>query len=276
MTIIISALHFAWRSIDECFARAKNDLRLDGVELSFHESFARPHCLKEDIEALAAARQKHGVRVYAHIWENVAGLGPEAAVRQLDFWRDVAARTGVRGLVIHGGSYPVQLEGIERTALALARAAPGFDRAGVELYLENHYAYDFRGCQELFSEVWEFAELFRHVQSPALRFCFDTGHAHMTKNGEELLRGLAPHLAHVHLADNHGLADDHCMYGEGTVPWERYLDVLCETCFDGTFCVEFPVREDRRPFDACVRDLRRRWKPAPPDGMPGGAATGRG
>jgi hypothetical protein len=40
--------------------------------------------------------------------------------------------------------------------------------------------------------------------------------------------------------------------------------------------VEFPVREDRRLFDACVGDLRRRWKPAPPDGKPGGAATGRG
>ena len=38
-----------------------------------------------------------------------------------------------------------------------------FGRAGVVLNLENHYAYDYRNCRELFSEPWEFRELVREI-----------------------------------------------------------------------------------------------------------------
>ena len=84
--VIISALHFPWSTMDECFGRIGNELKLDGVELSFHESFTRPHCVKADIEAITAAREKHGIKVYAHIWENIATLGVDAACRKLAFW----------------------------------------------------------------------------------------------------------------------------------------------------------------------------------------------
>lgn len=259
MNTIISALHFPWTDIDECFTRVKNEFQLDGVELSFHESFRRPHCTKDDIEAITASREKHGIKVYAHIWENLATLGVNAAREKLVFWQRLSKRAGVSGLVIHGGSYPDQREGIDRAALALAKVIPAFERSRIEFYLENHYAYDYKDCHELFSEVWEFMELFHRIQSPSLRFCFDTGHANLTKNGEELILGLASYLSHVHLADNHGERDDHCMYGAGTVPWERYFAALAKISFNGTFCVEFPVREDRRPFYACARKLQQRF-----------------
>lgn len=269
MNTIISAMHFSWTDIEDCFQKARRDLKLDGVELSFHEKFARPHCTREEIEAVPRAAAKYGLSVYAHIWENLAVLGEETARRKLAFWREVSEKAGVRGLVIHGGSYPDQRAGLARTADILEKEMPLFEQAGIRLLLENHYAYTYKNRQELFSEGWEFETLFDRVQSSALRFCFDTGHGHLTKNGTDLLRRLASHLAHVHLADNHGEQDDHCPYGEGTVPWEEYFDVLAEIAYDGTFCVEFPVREHRAPFLSCRNALqvyrnRLREKTKPP------------
>jgi sugar phosphate isomerase/epimerase len=94
------------------------------------------------------------------------------------------------------------------------------------------------------------------LDSPSLRVCFDTGHANMTRNSAALIRELTPWLNYVHLADNHGLDDDHCAPGEGTVDWEALWGLFREAAFDGTFCAEFPVRADRAPFDRVQRRLR--------------------
>jgi len=77
MKTIISSLHFEWNSVETCFKRARNEFGIDGVELSFHESFTRPHCTKEDIDSIRRANESLGVLLYAHIWENIAQLGTE-------------------------------------------------------------------------------------------------------------------------------------------------------------------------------------------------------
>lgn len=52
-----------------------------------------------------------------------------------------------------------------------------------------------------------------------LRFCFDTGHAHLEGGvvpGFRVMRDLAV-TAHIH--DNHGEKDEHLLPGEGTIDW---------------------------------------------------------
>ena len=49
------------------------------------------------------------------------------------------------------------------------------------------------------------------------------------------------------------------MFRQGTVNWDSVFDTLRDIGFDGTFCVEFPVRQDTEPFHACVAELRKRW-----------------
>lgn len=260
MKTMVSALHFAWDDMDHCIGRAVDEFGLQGVELSFHENYTRPHCTREDIERLPAIRERHGVNLAAHIWENLAELGADAAPQKLLHWLEVCAKHHVSGLVIHGGTYPDQREGIARTVAVLDKVLAKFEKRRVVLNLENHYAYAYRNCQELFSEPWEFLEVMARFESPSLRFCFDTGHANMTRNSHDLLRQLAPYLAHVHLADNHGADDDHCPYRQGSTDWDGVFALLQEIGFDGTFCVEFPVREDTEPFRRCLRDIRSRWR----------------
>ncbi|HPT97850.1 MAG TPA: sugar phosphate isomerase/epimerase family protein [Armatimonadota bacterium] len=266
MKVVISALHYPWSDMEACLRHATAGLGLDGVELSWHSSFARPHCTREDIEQLVRLSPGSGIELCAHIWENLARMEPSSAEDALRGWLELCGRTGVTGLVIHGGSYDDQREGIARTRRVLERVLPQFERQGVTLLLENHYAYDYRNCHELFSEPWEFQEVLS-LESPALRICFDTGHAHMTRNIDELLTSLSDHLQHIHLADNDGRDDLHCAYAAGTVPFDRIYDTLATLGFDGTFCIESPVRDDLRSFRKCLSMIRERW--------PGAAGRGR-
>jgi sugar phosphate isomerase/epimerase len=258
MNIVISALHFDWQGVGDCLATASGELGLAGVEFSWHDSFQRPHCTREDLAVLAARRERGDMRLSAHVWDNLAEADPVAAGDSLLNWLDLCRKTGVTGLVIHGGSYADQKEGIARTRHVFERVLPAYERAGVVLNLENHYAYDYRNCHELFSEPWEFREVL-NLDSPSLRFLFDTGHGNMTRNSAALLAELAPWLNYIHLADNHGVDDDHVPYRCGTVAWDEVFDQLQSLRYDGTFCVEFPVHADRAPFRACVAVLRRRW-----------------
>lgn len=255
MNIVISALHFAWQDIRGCLAVAERDMGLDGVELSWHESFSRPHCTAQDIDLLASLRDEHSMLLSAHIWNNLAESDPVKARGDLLRWLQVCGRTNVMNIVIHGGSFEDQKESVARTRRVLEDVLPEFERKGVVLNLENHYAYDYRNCRELFSASWEFVEVLT-LDSPSLKMCFDTGHGNMTGTTTDLLETLAPWLNYVHLADNHGVDDDHTPYGQGTVVWADIFRDLRRLGFNGTYCVEFPVYHDRAPFNACIEAIR--------------------
>lgn len=152
MKRIVSSVHFAWTDPGDCFRRARDELQLNGVELSFDWRYERPGCTHDDIKNMRDVNEAFGLSLAAHIWEDVAQLGPDKAT-------------------------------------------------------------------------------------------------------EALLRELAPQLAHVHLADNRGIDDDHAPYRSGTVDWDSVLGTLRRIGFDGVLGVEFPVRDDLGPFGRCMADL---------------------
>lgn len=259
METVISALHFEWRDVQGCLHEAVDSLGLDGVEFSWHPSFSRPHCTREDLAALQRVTPRPGLHLSAHIWDNLPALGRDAGTDALRRWLDWCRKTPVRTLVVHGGSWDDQEAGVERTVDMLAEVSQEAVRAGVTICVENHYAFDYHDCHELFSEVWEFQRLFDAV-TEGVAFCFDTGHGHLTGNWNEQLKVLAPHLKYVHLADNLGQIDDHKPFRMGTVPWDGMFELLTSVGFNGTFCVEFPVRENLSPFRECVSELNRRFR----------------
>jgi len=213
------------------------------------------------MDMLASLQGKHGSMVSAHIWNNLAESDATEAKNDLLSWLRLCDKTGAKDLVIHGGSFADRKEGVARTRRVLESVLSEFERKHVVLNLENHYAYDYRNCRELFSEPWEFNEVLT-LDSPSMKFCFDTGHGNMTDNTAELLGALAPWLNYVHLADNHGLDDNHAAYKQGSVAWEDVFARLRDISFNGVFCIEFPVLEDRKPFQACVQEIRNRWSDA--------------
>ena len=254
--INISSLHFEWDTLDEAFSRCRDDLGLDGIEFSMRAAPAKGHVAPEQCAEAAACAQSFGMATRAHIWDNLAQLGPVHGPAVLRAHLDAMRRLGAEYMVVHGGTHDDQAEGIRLTAEVLGEVAPDYQRAGVVLCIENHYAYDYQDAHELFSTPEEFLALFDAVRSPAVRFCLDYGHSHMTGNTDDMLQRLGPYLAYTHIADNMGEDDDHLAFGRGSVDWGHVLESTRRAGYCGPFTVEFPVlRGDAGPLHDCLQTI---------------------
>lgn len=79
-------------------------------------------------------------------------------------------------------------------------------------------------------------------------FCFDTGHANTSRDGAlSLLTDFPDKLFALHLHDNNGKEDQHLLPGEGTFPWQRFMELLRKTDYQGSLMLEssFPYDEKR-------------------------------
>jgi sugar phosphate isomerase/epimerase len=56
--------------------------------------------------------------------------------------------------------------------------------------------------------------------------CLDLGHAHLTMGVAEAIATLGPHIASVHVHDNHGSKDEHLWPGEGSIDWPFAVEAL--------------------------------------------------
>lgn len=256
MSLVISALHFDWSGYDNCFAKATGELGLDGVELSLGEPIGDACYAPEALDYLRSSAEQHGAILSAHLWDDYAALPTDTAIERLRYWLTLAKRAGMHALILHGGSYPQQRPGLSRFKQVLEAVVKDAEKAGVTLLLENHYPYSYRDCRELCSEPWEFLTIFHEISSPALRVCFDTGHAHMAHKTREIITELAPYIAYLHLADSAGEHDDHFGFGKGTVEWETIFSLLHTIQFAGDFCIEFPLPKYPEEFEHCRSAVR--------------------
>lgn len=69
-------------------------------------------------------------------------------------------------------------------------------------------------------------------------YCFDTGHAHMSPRGIDLLKDLDKEVLLVHISDNIGTADDHLLPPQGTIDWEHFMALLTARGFQGYLTLE--------------------------------------
>ena len=115
---------------------------------------------------------------------------------------------------------------------ALAKIA---EELGVTICLENMPFREFplSSCESIMA-------LIKDISSPAIRFCFDTGHAiyygepiaeSVKKVGSEYLR-----ILHVH--DNDGDGDDHLPPYEGSIDWGKFIEALYDIGYDGVLNLE--------------------------------------
>lgn len=63
-------------------------------------------------------------------------------------------------------------------------------------------------------------QMIRKVDSPNLKMCFDTGHAHMSCDVVETFKQLTDVIDYMHISDNNQKFDSHLIPGHGTIPWE--------------------------------------------------------
>jgi sugar phosphate isomerase/epimerase len=59
-----------------------------------------------------------------------------------------------------------------------------------------------------------------------LNYCFDIGHAHMSKGVEAEFELMQERIRSTHLHDNDGQSDQHLFPGKGTIDWKRAMNLL--------------------------------------------------
>lgn len=72
----------------------------------------------------------------------------------------------------------------------------------------------------------ELAHAIAKINSPNVRMCLDTGHAHIAGDTIGVVRAVAPVLSYLHIHDNDQVLDDHRMPGDGNIDWPRFASEL--------------------------------------------------
>jgi len=193
--------HFQYRSDD-----AVRDL---GSALSEHG--LQLHALHSPTERDSTSGHQSGVQISISDTERIRRID---AVDEVKRALEVAERIPFRYLIQHMGSGrqsadPRKLDAAFESLENLTNFAK---HRGVTIALENKA--DELGCP---------ATLHRFVQETHLqvKFCFDTGHAHIeggVSPGFELMR---ERVVSVHVHDNHGEKDEHLPPSEGTIDWDE-------------------------------------------------------
>ncbi len=212
-----------------------------------------------DIAATRRLLDDLGLGVICHAAPYLPVHNPSALVRRaaLDELRrslDVAAGLGARLLTTHYMGFPgfwPENAGYELYAQLFGLLAGEAAARGVLVAMENtsNNAHQLKHFREIFA------------RSPGLYLVLDVGHANIDvpKNQtREYLFSLADRLAHVHLSDNDGTADQHLPLGapaRGGVSWRRIAADLKSFGYDGTATLEVFAGER-----AYRQDSARRWQ----------------
>ncbi len=130
-------------------------------------------------------------------------------VRLLENRVRFCSAVGGDAVVVHPPKDPPDFNG---TLQVLERVRPLCDDLGIVLAFENCFPQD----EKLLAQYFEM------YPPEFIAFCFDSGHANLNKNSEELMK-FGSRLKVLHLHDNKGNVDDHQPPFWGTVDWPRVM-----------------------------------------------------
>lgn len=164
---------------------------------------------------------------------------------------DIAARMGVRTIVIHPGGKETPTTRAEQkqvmalNVVAFHRLGDAAGERGMRIGLENLRR---RGCATPY-EMWELLDAIDH---PALGITLDTSHANLVKlDIPATIREFAPKLVATHISDNDYSGDQHLTPGGGNIDWLAVMAAFREVGHEGLFNLEIPgERHAVLPFRA--------------------------
>ena len=155
----------------------------------------------------------------------------------------IAADMGIKTITVHIGNEPFHPDFSVETQYDFVRSSlagllPVAESLGLTLCIENIY-YQLNTPERLL-------KLKREFPSPALGFCYDSGHANLMDSGryfpesepykmwgrispqfdDRILEKMLPYTVNCHLHDNDGKSDQHLKPGRGNVNWKLVVKQL--------------------------------------------------
>lgn len=232
----------------------------DFVDLTLEPPAAAPERI--DPGRVRAALERHNLNVVAHTAYYLPISSPFAGIRQaaLQEFRkalQVTQQIGATVMNVHYRPTP-KFFTVEQTVdwhvETLAPLCEEADSLGITIVLE-HVPHGGDDQLEQFLAIMDRVAL--------LRFHLDSGHAKLERSYDrwhEYLDHLGDKLAHVHLSDNDGTADQHLPLAappRSTTNWPEHIRALKATGYDGTITLE--VFSPEKKHLLWSRQLLRQW-----------------
>ncbi len=146
---------------------------------------------------------------------------------------EMTARLGADVIILHMPTFPEPRDLNEKVWAQMFRSLDELEaparRFGVRIAVENG----------------NFDPIGRILERYAPGFvglCYDSGHGNVTGDGLERLEGMRDRLIAIHLHDNDGSGDQHRIPLEGTVDWERLMDIVARSSYAGCVSLESTMR----------------------------------
>jgi sugar phosphate isomerase/epimerase len=250
----VGAMNFPGRSVLKEIHRIHED-GFDFVDLTI-EPPAAWNVNGKEIGSLASDL---GLGVVGHTawYLPIASAFPELRRTAHDLYRrglDTFADVGVKLVNVHPDQR-LPLHSVEQlrkaNAEAISELASEASRRNIRVMVEN--------LDRRFADVDDLRAILDAV--PEVGFHLDVGHANLRLGlGESnrtgaLLEAFGPRLAHVHVSDNRGGAEDlHLPLGAGTIDFKAAIRALKRAGWDGTVTLEVFAREREH-----LRTSRRLW-----------------
>jgi sugar phosphate isomerase/epimerase len=172
-----------------------------------------------------------------YLWSEDASMR-ESIISDHLMWLEDCTRHQIPTMVIHiSRGKPKKCPnryGIE----SLMRIITTAEALGVIVAVENTRSEDY--LDFILSEI----------QSPNLRFCYDSSHDWIySKERTSVLRKHGHRLSAVHFSDNDGMVDRHWLPGEGVIDWNRISEAFPQE-YIGVLSLEVIPSRRNRPSKA--------------------------
>lgn len=248
-------LHDAIRILHACGWRT---FEIATEHLAAIETADDPEALIEKTRKCLRGLGAFAPQAHAYLQANVADsdeLRRERDVERLCRHIDIAARLGVRDVVVHPGGRrsdtpTEQARNRELNVEALRRLGDFAAERGVRICLENVLHPGATTPAELL-------DLLEHINHSAIGINLDTSHAHMSGlDVPQVIRELGPVLFATHISDNDRSGDQHLTPGGGTIDWLSVMDAFREVNYQGLFNLEIPGERHAVP---ALREMKTRF-----------------
>ena len=196
---------------------------------------------KKDIKYLADVLHQTGLEITLHgPFMDLSPGGVDRKIKQVTLDRftkviELAHYFKPKTIVFHPGYEKWKFDGnvklwLESSLQTWRPLVEKAERIGSVLAIENVFEETPDSIQNLLEEI----------NSPYLRFCFDTGHHHVFSKApfSIWLEALGRYLIEVHLHDNHKEMDEHLPVGEGGFDFDGFFNLLSQFKLSPIYTIE--------------------------------------